>query len=338
MNQIIKVLDESSNYWLVRTSGGEYYDQFVDQKFIAIGWNEISDLILIQEAKTSEEKKDLILKAIRRLVDNQYSRRDRPTGQREKEAQKSRIYNQIDRFVNQMAVGDYVLIPSQGSNFIEFGIIESEAYLVDRITVKIQDGECDFIKRRQVKWIHKEKRENLDPYLYQFIFSQHAISSANHYSSYIDRTINKLYIKGDQAHLVLGVGKTSDIYSTEIIDLIASSINSVDTFNEIMGTNLQKNLIQMRINVQSPGILELFGNITEIFAIAAVINAVVGGHVKVGPMEYSTPGLLGLMLQFIEKSQNYRLENKRLELQRIQQRLEIKYPPELDIQKDDDGK
>ena len=33
----IEPIKDGTNYWLVRTMGGDYYDEYVDKHFIAIG-------------------------------------------------------------------------------------------------------------------------------------------------------------------------------------------------------------------------------------------------------------------------------------------------------------
>ena len=39
--QDVKSIKDETNYWLVRTMGGDFYDEYVDKNFIAIGYNEI---------------------------------------------------------------------------------------------------------------------------------------------------------------------------------------------------------------------------------------------------------------------------------------------------------
>jgi len=46
----MKEIEASQKYWLVRTFGGKYYDHFVKNNYIAIAWNEISDLEMIKQA------------------------------------------------------------------------------------------------------------------------------------------------------------------------------------------------------------------------------------------------------------------------------------------------
>ncbi|EGO65409.1 hypothetical protein [Acetonema longum] len=35
------IVDTKKRYWFVRTESGKYYDEFIMDEFIAIGWNEI---------------------------------------------------------------------------------------------------------------------------------------------------------------------------------------------------------------------------------------------------------------------------------------------------------
>lgn len=334
---MIKILNENTNYWLVRTASGAFYDQFVAGNYIAVGWNEISDIEILKGSKEDEAQKEDILKTIRELVDKEEENQVNPKGERERETQKSRIYNQINRFVNEMAVGDYVLIPSQGSNLIEFGIITSDAYIYKKEVIDMDEGECDFIKRRDISWICREKRNKLDPYLFGLLYSQHAISSANDYAHFIDRTINRFFIKGNQAHIVLEVNRESDIYGMDLIKLVNSTLGMVDSFNKFAESNLNKDHVQIKINVQSPGVIELFGHIDEIVIIALVMTILIGGKVSLFKMiTLETPGLIEKVRQFIEMHQKHGLDKEKIELEKKEKEfqqsinsLQIKIPPEL---------
>lgn len=327
---MIKILNDNTNYWLVRTAGGAYYDQFVAENFIAVGWNKISNLDLIKEAKADEEKRETMLKEIRKLVDTETEKETQPKGEREREAQKSRIFNQINRFVNEMSIGDYVLIPSSHSNLIEFGIIISDAKIVKKEVVDMEEDECDFTKRRDVEWLYRAKRDKLDPYLYGLIYSQHAISSANDYAHYIDRTINRFFVKGNQAHLIFEVDKKSEIYGGEFIKFINVTLNLLDSFNEFTESNLDKDLVQIKANVQSPGFIEFFGNINIIFAISLMITAIIGGKFSLFKIAtFESLGIIEQVRKFIEQFQRYNIEKEKLSLQKSMQSLQIKIPPEL---------
>lgn len=331
---IFKILDQDTNYWLVRTEGGIFYEQFVIGNYIAIGWNEISGLELFKKAYVDKDEveKDKILKSIRETIDKEEEKETRPMGEREREAKKTRIYNQINRFLFEMKAGDYVLIPSPGSDLIEFGMIASEPYINLKKIVDVEENECDYLKRRDVKWLCHEKRNNLDPYLYGLIYSQHAISNANAYAHYIDRTIHKFYIKGNQAHLILEVGKETEIYGSHFIQMMSSVLDLVDSFNEIAGSNYDKNSVQVKINVQSPGPVEFFGQIEIILAIAASIEFIIGGKFSIfifgQSLSFECPGIIEHIRKFVETRQNYLLEKEKIALQKMQL-LQVKTPPEL---------
>lgn len=59
---MVKILNDKTNYWLVRTAGGAFYDQFVAGNYVGIGWNEISDLdSLIKVNKDESCSSDFLL-------------------------------------------------------------------------------------------------------------------------------------------------------------------------------------------------------------------------------------------------------------------------------------
>lgn len=41
INEYVQTVRQDNNYWMVRTMGGAYYEEFVQDKFITIGYNEI---------------------------------------------------------------------------------------------------------------------------------------------------------------------------------------------------------------------------------------------------------------------------------------------------------
>lgn len=320
---MVKKLESGVNYWLVRTSDGDNYDEFVADNFIAIGWNEISDLNLIRESGSDESKREQLRDNITDIL--------KQPDEKEKKKQAGLIYNYLDKFVNIMKINDIVLIPSKGSNLIEFGIIESDAYIFEKKLYNPEDDECDFIKRRKVKWVHREKRNHLDPYLYRLLYRHNAISDANDYAHNIDRTINKFYVKENKAHFILEVRRESEIYLSEITNLMSNTLKIIDDFNETMGTSFDKQKIQMQISVQSPGFLEIFGHIETIFVIAGTYAAIFGGKIKILGVEFETGGILEIIRKFTETTQFYKLENKKLALKEILVALDVDIPSELTV-------
>jgi hypothetical protein len=86
-------------YWFVRTNGGKYYKDFYENNYIGICWNEITNLNEIRKSDKDQ---------LRELIKTTYPDEERPGA----------IATNISRFVKEMEIGDYVLVPSEGSDVI----------------------------------------------------------------------------------------------------------------------------------------------------------------------------------------------------------------------------
>ena len=88
----IPIIDNETNYWFVRTSGGENFENFYFGNYIAIGWDKFNDLPLLKEVTHDLLKKQ---------VEEKYPEDTKPGS----------TASQILRFVSEVKTGDYVLIP-----------------------------------------------------------------------------------------------------------------------------------------------------------------------------------------------------------------------------------
>jgi restriction system protein len=321
---LIPSISSERKYWLVRTNSGIYYDNFFHEGFIGIGWNQISE-----EGVTKPTNIPLS-----DLVKERYPDEQRP----------KYVANQISTFVHEISKGDVVLIPSQNSSYITFGEVTSDVY-VDPNFKEIDDISidedlyplfdlCIYAKRRSVRWIKTIKRENLDPYLYKLLYSQHTVSNATDYAPFIDRTLNSLFIKGNKAHLILHVTKEKDVLAKDLALLITSVLRTIDQINDLTDFNddeLNSDNIEIKLNVQSPGPIEFIGNIPEIALFSLILLLVIGGGIKYDPasnsFEFSLGGLLNQILPFFQN----RTEAKRvtLEHERELKRIELEHQREL---------
>ncbi len=305
------------NYWFVRTESGKFYEEFFFGSFIAIGWNEIKRI-------DPAEDEDAVITQIKTHFPDSVHRR---------------IYNQINRFWNDMRIGDIVVIPSSASNHLAFGTITSDAHWYDEPISddEIEDGVCPYRKRRKVNWFKAVDKHRIDPYLYQLFRSQHAISSATNYADHIDRTLNDFYIKGDDAHLILSVETTDKIAAVTLINFISGLLSRVDDFAE---NDIRSNQIDIKVNVQSPGIMEFISSVAAIGVLGLVIVGLFSGCAKFRKdaagnidSEVSTPGLPALLDKLMNCYERYqqqqRLNNmNNEEMVRTMNILKIKDPSE----------
>jgi restriction system protein len=251
-------IDENRGYWLVRTQQGEHYQEFFLDDFVAIGWDELNNL----EELNSRKEEDQVEK-IREI----YPDETRPRY----------VFNQIQRFINEIKIGDIVIIPSKSSKHLSFGRITSDVFTKEVTEEEKVEGACPFGKRRSVKWLKTVKRSDLDPYLYQLIYSQHTISAGNEYASYIDHTLHSFYKRGDQAYLVLNVKKQENIGFMNLAKMLYETGGLIDLFNKDTDSTLDKDEIDLKASLQSPGTLIFIAGGLTIAVLGLIFHFTMGG-------------------------------------------------------------
>jgi restriction system protein len=294
MNHAIEELPlvpEGRRYWLVRTSGGRYFEDFVKGRYVAISWNEIT--------KDDTEKG---LDHLTNLATKLYNKKSRP----------NHIANQIYKFAKEIKKGDIVLIPSRKSSEIMFGeVIEDAIYEEENAGATNEKGRktCPFVKRKKVDWIKKEKRAKLDPYLYRLLYSQHTITNADEYGEFIDRTIYKFYIKGSEANLILEVKKEEGILAKDLFAMGMSILELVDGYGEYTKTDINSNEIEVKLMLNSPGRIQFKGPIMVMTIVGGIILALNGGGVKIESeqlninVDIHTDGIIKNITEYLDHAQ-----------------------------------
>lgn len=278
------------NYWFLRTHGGDYYKEFYLKGFVSIGWD---DVPCIEEILRTDE--------IIGPFKEKYG------------VNTTRVFNQVYRFCREMQKGDIVIIPSTGSSEFAFGVLKDDIhYEASNTDEALQEESCPYLKRRKVEWITSVKRYLIDPKLYLFFRNQQALSNANDYKPFIERAINPFYIMDGVAYFNIAVRRKSDVpslhiplYMTGILERAIALHNVINNENEALTAAARK--ISTRVNVQCPGVVEYFGPVAHVTAIAVIGVLVVGGKLKISQKtdgcidtELSTDGLLEKILLFLK--------------------------------------
>lgn len=322
-------VDINRSYWLVRTNGGEYFQDFFLGDFIGINWNEFNN-----PEDFNDQNKD---KTTREIVKN-YPDNKQP----------GHTFSQIKRFFHEIKIGDIVMIPSKDSKHIAFGEVISDVYIVKKSQTEIDEGECPYSKRRNVKWLKTVDRKKLDPFLYRMMNTHLTISNANDYADSIDRTLYSYYFKGDKAHLVLNVKQEKDIPLVDLLDALQAPLDLVGYIKDpINNTTFQKKDLDAKLRLQSPGIIE-FVSSGEIFGLSILLGVALvglaGGKLKFNANkekiegEMSTDGLLEKIFKFKKHADDKEAnEQTKKELALIKEKLnnasknlEIETPKELE--------
>lgn len=261
--QKVDTIDSGKGYWFVRTDDGKYYQNFYENNFIAIGWNYIT----IEQLRNADPTGFDIRQKIAQhenldIVNNAVDKGKATT-----------IYNKLLAFKN-LKRGDVIIIPSDGSKRLAFGIIAD-----DTLYPNIDDPSCDFFKRRRVRWVTNKDIDELDNIFYQVKINRHTISSVKNFESHIDKVMKTLFIKNGASHFVLDI-KTQEEINFDILLELMNNIKFLtrelnQEFN--LGENLNENSI--KLNLQSPGKIELkFINSKSLILLATLLGPLTVGN------------------------------------------------------------
>ena len=253
-------LESDKDYWFIRTMQGRNFVPFLNNGFIGINWNYITATQLRE--LTELELRNIIAANERDIRGNLYD----PASTRGKSKITS-VYNKLIRF-KELKSGDMIVIPSSGSNLLAFGIITD-----DEIFNNFDDNECDFHKRRHVHWITTKRLEQLDSIFYKMIFSLHAISNINSYSSYIDKIVSSVFVKDDKSHLILNVRQQGDINYDSLNGVLQNVRSLTDLINESFHLHEDLSINSVKLNVQSPGAIEFIYNTGRSLLLASIFLA-----------------------------------------------------------------
>ncbi|MCC3380674.1 restriction endonuclease [Paenibacillus farraposensis] len=316
----VPIIDTNRRYWLVRTQSGEYYEEFFHDNFVGIGWDDLD----FNEITKHEYNESLL-----ELIKIKYP----------DEKQPGRILSQLKRFSLEIKINDIVLIPSAASNFLSFGVVETDVYEAEINDEDILDGACPFQKRRTVRWIKTVRKNEIDPYLYKLLNSHHTITDATAYDTFIDRTLHSLYVKGNETHLVLEVKKKDNIPYLGLIKLLNTPVELLPIVEEFTQEEIKEENLDIKLSLQSPGTIEIiyYTSPLVLIGLGLVLHYIVGGSYKGNyskteseqsvSIESTSDGLLEKWLKFRKQSDNQQM--KLLEMQKVLSKLEVTTPKEL---------
>lgn len=314
-------VSSENDYWMVRADGGEYYNDFLYHNYIGINWNEIS-LEDIEKCKANTEE-------IKQLLRDKLDPKNYPNDELSNK-QIGTWAGQLSRFYNKMKINDYVLVPSEGSQSFLVGRIKGEAYeetqeQLDDLRAASQYKISNYFKRYPIKWIGKFNRQEADSALYKIIYSHTTLTNINEYRKYINRALFPAYISDDKLHLTFTVNRSEDIKSKSLGEFVYK-------FSEINQLIHEDNSPDTRINVQSPGIIEMIFEhapeaLISIVVILATSNIIIGGELSIGKFKYTTDGLL----KILSDVKNSKLTHDDKKLDNIKKAVELSEELQLPI-------
>ena len=220
----IPQIPDATNFWMVRSKQGVFYNEYVAGGYIAIGWNSLTKDIL------SGNRDDDYYKQI--LKDNNYP--DKMPGT---------ALNKCRRFIEEIQSGDIAMIV--GRSEIAFATIgdyfelESNTTTAEKeleIHTQIETGtylglNCPYKKRRHISIISKVDLSSAPPMVYKCMVSnRHSLSSLNEYADAILSCCYDLSVYSNRLIIKYHIRQPRDInpidfslFTISMADLIADN-------------------------------------------------------------------------------------------------------------------
>ena len=277
INQSIDSKPITKNYWVVRTEGGDLFDDFVDNGIVALAHDYITAKEFIS-TNSSRGKKELI-----RIISSRNEESKNP----------GRIYKDLYYFLIEMQIGDVVAIPQKGSRYLLVGEVVGEPYSdADRESHR---------KVRKVRWknylmIDKDNADLVVPY--------NAIYSANTYSLDLERCVSNFFKFEDNYHLLIRYKSQNSIHQVRRLEFEESLYDLARKLVPVEYID-QDHQIKSKVKLQSPGYIELISTALPYLFVIGLILTLSRSNFKVKiksfEVEFNTEGLLNTLRNYFKK-------------------------------------
>jgi hypothetical protein len=201
----VRVIDIERKYWFLRTYGGELYDKFLNEGFVGFGFNNVP----YNYIKEADLKNSSAFKTLQTFI-------EKNTDYRLAEATK--WANQLIAFEHIVSIDDIVIIPSKNSEYLAFGIVESDTYLSKEEGTFIHKDSFEQFpeKRKRVKWIKIINKHELQGDLRGLLASHAGLTSAVSYGEIIEGNLSSLFIKGERIYFTIKINQDEDINAFDL--------------------------------------------------------------------------------------------------------------------------
>lgn len=272
----IPIIENHKKVWFFRTKAGEFYDDFLTNGFVGIGWNEIGVELITDERLSYAEKKHRIEKI--------YPMEKRP----------GLIFSQMDIFFNKMKDGDYIVIPSLKGKQVAIGLIGQHVNDIRHIEIQEEYSKCDYEHKRLVKWL-KIVNSWQDVYLFKALRAQQTISDITEVGRLVFRNLFPTYISRESIHISLHKATESELNIVDNITLQAGLIEIIDEVTELYGMQSFREEISIKTAVGSPGFIGMILPMIPVAGLATALITYLFIGKNRGADGSSVTGILGIL-------------------------------------------
>lgn len=254
----IPVIPESTKYWIIRSGiESKYFEEFNKDGSIALGWDRITNIEYIKTVKNIKLLKKMVIQKYPELLSIKKNNRSRSSSRKITD-----ITNKVYNFVRELKFDDIIVTP--GKDEVLIGKITGDAYLVSNKYKKPFNSRAEEIigelnKAREVTWLKRIPRKELEPNLRLILGVYHGIAHINNPQviTEINRSIFSYYVKENKAHSVIKVNTQEEID----FEKYAFFIKNMQIIYQLLKEDFNNDKLFIKTNVQSPGPIEIIGNV-----------------------------------------------------------------------------
>lgn len=301
----IPTISDKTNFWMIRTKRGFFFDEFLEEKYIAIGWNRVQKAMINNEI--SAEQFNELKTSLKNIYD---------------ESKAGTALNKCIRFCCELKAGDIAVIV--GNNRIAFATVgeyyEEKSNLltieyekevsrkIEKANKYIDSFKCPYIKRRKITLIKVlDENDTVSPYLQSAIAKNwHSLSDLRDYDELILSSCYDAFIYKEKLTVTFRVNKKQDINVLDLTNFVLCSARLL--------SNDHPETVHVKTALHSPGdvILQIWNTLqASALPLLVCYMAVFGG--KVGKCEFNS--LLSTIKGLINSK--YDKEKKKIELRKL---------------------
>lgn len=298
INNYVQTVSHSSSYWMVRTMGGEYYNDFVENGFIAVGHNDI----LLKDINDILANEDTAMKNLRKIVANLHPEINRP----------GHVASQLIRFCHEIKPGDIVVVPGYSSFNLSICRVKGSVY--EEPNIVEGNGRCPFMKRIDVDILKSTSRTVLPPKAQLMFNSRHPISDISEYAAYIDSTQFDFYNKDDETHIVLRI-KTENEVDVSTFYEIQQLFVLAELFCKENKIEDSAKDVSMKVQMESPGLLHFISKKKNILSTVGILVLLInGGGLEFNNKDFQfklkTDGIIKNVSEFLDRKTDREMRDK----------------------------
>lgn len=257
----IEILDDIINYnlpqisdkirfWMIRTKKGYFYEEYLKNEFVALGWNSIDKITdLSDELLPQHLKKDYGSK------------------------QPTKVINKCNDFINIIKKNDIIILPNRGleeiaivlaGDYFEVSDKDKEEYIeieknvswkIDNSQMLLTNVECPYRKRRRITLLRRIKTDNINYHLYRTLRNYNGIDDIDEHAVLILGMLFDAFIYKNDINIILNVNQKNDIGLSELSGILYGS-------KEYFSHFVDKSKIKAKVNLSSEG--QIFITLKEI--------------------------------------------------------------------------